>query len=87
MFNSYICASYIVTSVLPLFAVVYCTLENFGSENFWRIITDEAIGKENFGKFAGCLSVISLYLYIGEENSPKFSPPKFSHIRYALVVF
>ena len=28
------------------------------------IITNEAIGEENFGKSAGCLSVIPVYLYI-----------------------
>ena len=27
------------------------------------IITDEAIGEENFGESAGCLSVIPVYLY------------------------
>ena len=42
---------------------MYRTRENFGGRNFWRIITDEAIGEENFGKSTGCLSVIPVYLY------------------------
>ena len=41
----------------------------FWRGNFWQIITADAIGQENFGKSAGSLSVIPLYLYyIGEEN-------------------
>ena len=40
----------------------YRTWENFGGRKFWRIITDEANGEENFGESAGRSSVISLYL-------------------------
>ena len=40
----------------------YRTWENFGGRKFWRIITDEANGEENFGESAGRSSVISLLL-------------------------
>ena len=40
----------------------YRTWENFGGRKFWRIITYEANGEENFGESAGRSSVISLYL-------------------------
>ena len=41
---------------------IYRMWENFGGRKFWRIITDEANGEENFGESAGRSSVISLYL-------------------------
>ena len=41
---------------------VYRTWGNFGGRKFWRIISDEANGEENFGESAGRSSVISLYL-------------------------
>ena len=41
---------------------IYRTWEKFGGRKFWRIITDEANGEENFGESAGKSSVISLYL-------------------------
>ena len=35
----------------------YNTQENFGGGNFWQIITDEAIGEENFGESADSLGL------------------------------
>ena len=43
-----------------LHQIMYRTWENFGGGNFWRIITDEAIGEEKFGESAG-----SLQLFLG----------------------
>ena len=42
--------------------LLYHTWENFGGRKFWRIITDEANGEENFDESAGRSSVITLYL-------------------------
>ena len=47
----------------------YRTWENFGGRNFWRIVTDEAIGEENFGKSADSLQLFHcIFINIGEEK-------------------
>ena len=66
--------------------------ENFGGGNFWRIITDKAIGEEKFGESVGNLqSFHCIFINIGKEKLGElnairqirqfFLPPKFSHVR------
>ena len=62
---------------------MYCMWENFGGGKFWRIITDEANGEENFGESAGRSSV-----FITLANCTPFAKfaKIFPHMVYNLYV-
>ena len=77
--------------------MIYRTWEKFGGGKFWRIITDEANGEENFGESAGrSSSYFTVFITIGVEKfgelytirqiRQNFPPPNFSHVRYNIMI-